>query len=483
MLSFSFDLEKKIYLFIGLLLLFLVTKEAYVLPLTHDEGNTIYCSTTPVWDIVSYKDPVPNNHILNTLCIKCSSAIFGEQLFTDRLHNVLSFIPFFIFSILIGFSILKDSWLRAGWIALVSLQPFVLDFYSITRGYGLSLSFMVVSLYYFYRRISDGNTHYLIKSAVFAAVGVYANFTLINYYIPLILLLTVDTFMSDFKQDKKKCLRNIIWLFIISTIIAFISSVPIYKMVTTKQFVYWGSTGFFQDTARHLILSLRSGTEYIGATSDQVYISVLTFIVLVITCGLLLWKKSTSQKIFVYSIGMLITVMMYNVLQQYVGGVPFLNARTALFFVPLVSICVMLSVQNIYNFRKSIGLPMAMVITMLCCQHFVRGYDVKSSFEWYYDQNTYDVLNDLKEIAENEHHINPAKVNCYWIFYPSISYHTEKDYQRYLELAPYGVKIEDDNESLFYYAQSDEVEKLSEKFEVIRRYADGARVLMRAKGR
>lgn len=93
-----------VYWILGFILFFLIAKEAIVLPLTHDEGNTIHCSTTPFWDIITFKDPVPNNHILNTLFIKFNQLLFGDSLTVARLHNILSFIPF----LFLQYSYLKD---------------------------------------------------------------------------------------------------------------------------------------------------------------------------------------------------------------------------------------------------------------------------------------------------------------------------------------------------------------------------------------
>ena len=164
------DFEIKLFSLIGLFIFFLVTKEAYTVPLTHDEYNTIACSQTSFWDIVTYKDPVPNNHILNTLFIKLNIALFGDHLFTNRLHNFLFFIPFFIYLVLSASLLFKDIWLRIGLVCLIVLQPFLLDFFAVTRGYGLCISFQMISIYYFIKKLKGGNEIYLAIASFWASM-------------------------------------------------------------------------------------------------------------------------------------------------------------------------------------------------------------------------------------------------------------------------------------------------------------------------
>lgn len=62
--------ELKAYILLGLLLCIYVIAEAYLMPLTHDELSTIGFSRQAISNIITYKDPIPNNHILNTLLLK-----------------------------------------------------------------------------------------------------------------------------------------------------------------------------------------------------------------------------------------------------------------------------------------------------------------------------------------------------------------------------------------------------------------------------
>ena len=94
--------ESKIFILLGFVSFLFVTRAAILIPLTHDEYSTIMVSYQSLFDIITYKDPIPSNHILNTLLLKLNIITFGDHLFSNRLHNILSFIPFYVSTILIA---------------------------------------------------------------------------------------------------------------------------------------------------------------------------------------------------------------------------------------------------------------------------------------------------------------------------------------------------------------------------------------------
>ena len=469
------------FIVLGIFLLFLVCREAVRIPLTHDEGNTIYCSTTPVTDIVSYKDPVPNNHILNTLFIKLNTALFGESLFIARLHNVLSLIPFFLFTVLLSYRLFSEFWLRVALVLMITCQPYLLDFFAVTRGYGLSVAFEMISLYYLLRRLEDGNTSHLVAALGWAAVGVYANFTLLNYYLPLSAMLVLHSSITFFKADRRRFVRDVVVTGFAGLMLLLVIAVPVKKMVETRQFVFWGTKGFLSDTAQPLIVSLRSAVDYFKASNEEIYGYTMAFIILTIAAGLFLsWrKKQWKPEIWFYILPAL--VLVYNHLQFYLLDVPFLNARTALFLVPLVCIPVAISMGRLLDSYRKFGFVWLMILNFLFVQHFLRGYRSDGTFEWYFDVNTYDVLDKVRVLVAKGEASKPASVNCYWIYYPSMSYHTEHQYSDTIKMAAWNTKIDEDQDSEFYYAERGELEKLQDRFDVIAEYGQGQRILLRRK--
>ena len=139
-----------------------------VLSMTHDESSTfINFVSRPFWLIVTNDPPSANNHLLNTLLIKLSTIISDTSFFV-RLPNLVAsaFCLFFTYKFVTQF---YKKWhgILLG-LSILVLNQYQLEFFSLARGYGLSLSFMMGSLYFIQRflqrerereRERERNTH------------------------------------------------------------------------------------------------------------------------------------------------------------------------------------------------------------------------------------------------------------------------------------------------------------------------------------
>lgn len=167
-----------VYLIIGILAFMYVLCRALKIGVTYDEVWTIkgFVSQNFI-SILNYSPCDANNHIVNTLLIKLFFLFGNHSLFIARLPNVIAFIMYIIFSYKIADEYLS-SFIGICLFSLLILNPFVLDFFSIARGYGLSLGFLMVSIYNFITYFSVKNPNNIIISLVFGAVAVLCNFFL-----------------------------------------------------------------------------------------------------------------------------------------------------------------------------------------------------------------------------------------------------------------------------------------------------------------
>lgn len=471
--------EHGLFILIGLILFTLVTIESATVPLTHDEGNTIHCSTTSVFDIISYKDPVPNNHILNTLLIKFNQSIFGDQLFTNRLHNILFFIPYFLFSVLLSRLLYKDFWPRVTLVVMLSMNAYLLDFFSVTRGYGISLAFEMMSLYYLHKRIQSDNHSYSYWAVLWAALGVYANFTLLNYYMPLLLILSIHSIYNNYKEKPWLVLQEIGIMAVISLVLAGAIFVPLSRIVSTNQLTYWGMDGFYQNTVISLVNSLRSGVDYYNLSIESLSLGIVAIIAVLLVLGFFLWLRHKSSLSFMVTYATLAIVIVYNMAIFWIVDVPYLTGRTALLFVPLVCVALSTSVHEIYNYNKRLGISLCLLMISFITQHYIKANDTTTISEWYYDRDSYRVLDDLQDIIHTESMAKPVILNCHWLYFPSMDYHIPREYKTDIKLAPYGLKIAQDTSSQYYFAESNELEYLKENFEILKSYSNKQRYLLK----
>ena len=476
-------LSTAVFSILGAFLFIYVLAEALYMPLTHDEYSTIGFSRESIIDIITYKNPIPNNHILNTLLLKLNISIFGDILFTNRLFNILSFIPFYVFTVLLSGLISRDMFLRFTLVVMVSMQPFFMDFFSVSRGYCLSLCFLMISLFYFARTLTNLTTKNLTLSLTTAALGVIASFTLLNYYIPLSFLLSVYVITNYRRNPTKSNVKIQLFLIVlIGAVLASFCFLPFSRMIATNQFVYWGSNGFFKDTVVELLYSLRSGVQYFRWDKEVYALVIVGLFLLLFFQGCYFWYRSKNKDImYVYFSALFMLTLLYNNVQFFVANVPFLNARTSLFFVPLALVCSIYAIKKIYEFKDWLGIMICVSLSVFGFQQFLRGANPRANFEWYQDEYTHQVLREINNMIMQQGYKKPVKIDCNWIFHPSLTYHIEKKYQGIMELMPYHKDTQVGSPAIFYYAESSETEALKEHFITVKDYAWKTKFILKRK--
>jgi hypothetical protein len=133
------------------------------------------------------------------------------------------------------------------------------------------------------------------------------------------------------------------------------------------------------------------------------------------------------------------------------------------------------------NVNNLLGLFVCAFLGFMTLQHFVRSSYGKSSYEWYYDENTYDVLKTLKEVYISEGRKEPIKLDCEWIFHPSLSFYTADEYNKYINLEHYHSDLNPNSNNEFYYIQNEVYDKMKDNFVIFKEFAWGTRKLVKRK--
>ena len=117
------------------------------LSFTFDEAATyISYLSSSLMTALDFTDA--NNHVMYTLLARLFAAFGGPSELVLRLPSLFGFALYLLFS----WALLSRFFGRLAALAgflLVNLNPFVLDFFSVGRGYGLALGFEMASLYFF----------------------------------------------------------------------------------------------------------------------------------------------------------------------------------------------------------------------------------------------------------------------------------------------------------------------------------------------
>jgi len=184
-----------------------VSARAVRVPFTYDEAASYirYIDTTvpSVFDtnlLSIFNFEVATNHFLNTALTKCSFLIGGANQLVLRLPNLLGYALYLGCAGLI-LRRLPNPLIAAVAFLLLNLNPYLLDFFALSRGYGLSLGLLMGSLFFVLRFVQTrsagrGDLVDLSRGLAMACAAVMANFALLNVYLSMLIVVVIAIAVS-----------------------------------------------------------------------------------------------------------------------------------------------------------------------------------------------------------------------------------------------------------------------------------------------
>lgn len=463
------------------ILFVLIVIKAVQLPITHDEGWSVMAYTKfSFWEIMMYPDAWPNNHILNTILAKISMFFFGDNQVAVRLPNLL----FFWVYALAVYRFLKlivneCEWMFFPLAVLFLLSPYFLDFFALCRGYGISSALTMLSMAHLTKGFvesRDRNIWYGVLSAILAS---YANFTALVFWAAAMLLAAI--YFAVQKITWKTCLVRWALLAVLALGYLALIAVPIIKMQSTNQFVFWTSNGFYTDTIYSVVhLSLSDSSVF--TRPDWVAKAIVG--VTTISLGWILftgWRSKFSNEfwkrpVVIASLLLVLTVLV-NLFQTWFLGSPNLNGRTALFLIPIfVSMLVAVGMEWSKRSPKAVSVSFAVLILFCGLQHLTTTIRMDSFKEWRFDAKTFEVLELVHQDGGED-----ATLATSWLYSNSFHFYKKYDPESYkwLKLGGYSSEIDPESWARYYYVQPDEVHLLQENYFVLKDF--NGEVLMKRK--
>jgi hypothetical protein len=139
--------ESALYTLVAAVVLAYVTVRAVTVPVIHDEARTyqMFVATGEFLPFRAAWDA--GNHILVTALATVSQAIAGPDLFLLRIWSVLGFLLYSWYAWCLGRHVASSLVRWCLWSALLC-TPFVLDFFSLFRGYGPAMGLLLMAVHH-----------------------------------------------------------------------------------------------------------------------------------------------------------------------------------------------------------------------------------------------------------------------------------------------------------------------------------------------
>lgn len=451
---------------------------AAVLSFTHDESLTyLHYVLAPLGVTFTFDAFSPaNNHLLNTLLMRGSAALFGDRELALRLPSWLG-LGLYIAGACRLVRRFRSPGVALATFVLLLANPFLLDFFSLARGYGLGLGFTLAGLYALLTALDPpvpaaGRT--LLAFALLACAGL-ANFAFLDVY------LAAAAVFGVVSVRRPGAFRALCGVALLSALYLAAVVPVLLKMQREGELYLGGKRGFFADTVESLVRSslYGHGSEPLVAALGGVAV------VLFLASAFLLWRRGRGDGAVIA--GLTAIAACGIGLQHRLFGTPFATDRSALFFVPLFVLTLGAAADRGTEapepWRRLTPAGALAALAALLVSHTLFCANLTYTDSWRYDADTGRMLADLAAQQSRQPRQTPEgrgrkTLGVSWLFEPAVNFYIQTrglDWLQPVDRA--GLTARDYD---YYFYEEDQGDRLaSRKLVEIERYPVTGNVLAR----
>ncbi|NTV02179.1 MAG: hypothetical protein HGB04_05260 [Chlorobiaceae bacterium] len=333
---------------LSLLVFAYVAARAATMCITLDEAATYNGHVTNGWvDILLFRtDGLPdNNHLLHTLLAKLSVSIFGVSELTLRLPTLLGTF-FYLLGLNLCLPRVVSGWKAVPGLLAIAMNPYVVDFLGVARGYGLGLGFTMLGLAALLRAFAETpgklRAGHARLGIVLFGLAALSNLSFLLVLGSAMLMVGGFVLVQGIAGRPVSESSSYPWPLLLVQLLLpglpFIAylALPVHIIRQWKLLGEGGQTGFWHDTVGSLV----NGTAYANRWFWS-YIYVMTDWVVVVSLFVpialvLLWRTDQRRfTVLAVLAGMTFTVALASILQHHLMHVAYLQGRRGIFLTPL----------------------------------------------------------------------------------------------------------------------------------------------------
>lgn len=473
-----------LHLLVTLILWVFVWVHGFTIDMTHDEAYSYRLVKTNYF-IAMFG--TANNHWLNTFFMEIFNMVFGDEPGVLRLQCILAF-PFFAFAIYRLSTLIKGIPGQLIFYALVLFNPYILDFFSLARGYCLAMTFQAWSIVYF---VKAAQTSFqfrawlmvIIMNALAIAANVSYFYTVAGMAGLFVCQLAVSKFLHGNPINKSTSRLFLLYVILMMVTIADLLFLKYYG----KTLYFGGETDLLESLFNSTWTGSLYGSSYSYLSPVFTYIS---FLLLVIICTWYTFRFWQSKKI---STGFIlcmpfISIIVLNILFNLFFKNPYLYGRTALqWYVPgILIICFAggeyLSFPKTFRF---LGTAAGIVVFFVSAAHLYSNANKHLCYEWPLQTSSGQAVLDLYAQKPQQPFMGYSVAGVYSNYY-SLLYDLKPEAQYLPEIGFHntGTKLQDallksDYVISCFPATISCLQQLGLRYEVLKTYPPGDHKLIR----
>lgn len=406
------------------------THRAAVYSFTHDEAITFLNYPHHSFsDLISHKYAYTNNHMLNSLAMKGSIALFGDSELACRLPNLVALVIYLVYAALL----LRRCHPLVVVLAfpLLVTHSFFMEMFCLARGYGLSFAFLAMAMYHGWRAAATGRAKHAVLFHVAGILASVSNFALITAYIAALLAFALLTAASWRSHPVAKAVRmRVVALHAALTILVMLAlKDPVQRMLAQNKLDFGGKATFYADTVGTLLGSMMPGVnvlEHRQVVPATVLTALIALALAVAITRLIRDGRSFVQEHGAYAMAVLtlLLICLGAYAQHLLFGVDHLEGRFALFLLPPLWLSLIGLAQVLAQRHAIIPVALLFSLTAWSVPRHAKQLAEHYSWEWGYDSQTKAAMHALQQDhAESWASDGFVQVGNTWIFEPTMNYY------------------------------------------------------------
>ncbi len=406
--------------------------------ITHDEGVTYENFVAAPWSLV-FNSYDANHHVLHTIVAKVFVDIFGVSPLTLRLASVLSGLLYLYLVFRICERLFGDGWYLLLSTLLLSLNPYLLDFQSAARGYGMALAFFFLALWEMLEWLGEPQPRRLIRAGIALGLSIGANLVLAPPASALALMFLIAVWnqhrsfqptVTVSKKGTKKETQNPFPTLGQALVRFVLPFVGVTALIVLSPLSNSSGQQFYVGAA-----SLRAGAESIVRNSlhpaPDWLIAALAVVVLPAVIAAAAWvawrvvSRWTTSTLLEQAIallgGSLLIACIAVVAAHLLFDVPYPEGRTGIYWIPMLTFSGLALAKLWERATVFLAVPMAACLAMYLAQFRVSYYA-----DWPYDRDSRAIatlIREHKPAADRK-----VVIEGSWQLEPSINFYRVSDH-------------------------------------------------------
>lgn len=406
---------------------------ANMLSFTHDESlsYTIFTGDEP-------RILTSNHHHLNTWSMQLCNSLFGPSELSLRFGSLVAF-ALFLWGGLFLIKSASGKLVQWAGLALLLLNPFILDFFSLARGYSWAMAGamgMLISLYGLSVSTGGRAAPWLRTGFLSAALAILGNLASLNLVAAYIAVVAVWAF----RQKRFLPLAKWRWPDM-ATIAAFGTAFlfglkEAFRLKESGEIYAGGRNGFMEDTVRSLVDCSVYSAPYAQGVARYGPLVLAGIGVSIILWALYGWIQRGRAGFFTLSGSLLLFSIVGIIAQHAFLSTPLPTDRMATYLLVVFGATVFAALQQLNGAANTspAGNILSGTLGFLLTAHFFITANTTHCYMWNYDRNTKKAMQQLATLRDVWN--RQVTMASHGLFEPAANYYRRTLHYGWLEPIP-----------------------------------------------